>query len=245
METLEAAIKIIKGLSATISWPITFLVCLIVFRAPVTNLINRITKAQHGGTSIEAPIIQEQMTSGAPKVVDELGKISEQITKDKTKEAELEKSNSQEENGATAYLQSFDNPLLKEVEGRITADLQSRKIVNPSDKEAVLTRALASTQLILLAERIYAGIWGSQVAVLRFLNGQTTGADVSTLRPFYEAARNSYPDWYREQTFDKWLGYLIMFHLVKVDGTHAVVTSAGRQFLRYMADTGKPERLYG
>ena len=245
METIETVVKILKELSGAVPWPIAFLVCTFIFRSPITNLINRITKAQHGSSIIEAPIVQAQITSGAATGADELGKLSEHVAEAKKGNKALEKIHPLEKSGAAAYLQSFDNPLIKEVEEKITADLQSRNIVDPQDKEKVLTRALASTQLILLAERIYAGIWGSQVGSLRFLNGCAAGTDISTLHPFYDVAKRNYPDWYKGQTFEKWLGYLTMFNLIKVIGSHAEITVAGRQFLKYMADAGKPERVNG
>lgn len=243
MDIVETVIKDIKELSGVISWPIAFLVCTLVFRLPITNLINRITKAQHGGTSIEAPIAQAQIITVSTAVT-ELGKIADPITEIKANCTALE-APAQEKNGTELYLQSFDNPLIKEVEDRIIADLQSRNIVAATDKERVLTRALASTQLVLLAEQIYAGIWGSQVAALRFLNGCASVTEVSTLHLFYNNAKNNYPDWYRVQDFDKWLHYLAMFNLIKVEGSQVVITVAGRQFLKYMADAGKPERVYG
>jgi len=245
VETAEAIVKIFKELSEVISWPIVLLVCAIVFRSPITSLINRITKAQHGASIIEAPIVQSQVTSGTTKGVDELGKIPVQLVEIETDGQTLEKIHSKEKSGAEDYLQSFNNPLIKEVEDRIITDIKSRNIIDSTDKEKVLIRALASTQLILQAERIYAGIWGSQVSVLRFLNGRTNGADISALRPFYDSAKDRYPDWYKAQTFEKWLSYLTTFNIIKVDGSHAVITTAGRQFLRYMADAGKPERVYG
>ncbi|MGD0885231.1 MAG: hypothetical protein ABSA46_10255 [Thermodesulfovibrionales bacterium] len=235
METVEAIIKNLKELSAVFSWPIMLLIVAYVFRSPLTNLINRITKAQHGSISIDAPLPQAQITSEASKDAHGLGKIAE------TKESGA----ASEKTGAAAFLASFDNPLIKEVEENIIADLQARKIVDALDKEKVLIRALAATQLMRLAEHIYASIWGSQVNALRFLNGCPAGAEDSVLRSFYDAAKTNYPDWYKEQTFEKWMGFLTMFKLIIVEGPHVTITVRGRQFLRYLADAGKPERVHG
>lgn len=246
METVLETIKALKGLSEVISWPVAVLIIFFVFRSPISSYINRITLACHGKTTVHSPLDKQQQPSAdVTTSIGELGKIPERpidVTANKSDEKEI---NAQEESGADAYLKSFDNPLLKEVEARINGDLDVRKIVDPSEKTEVLIRALASTQLVLLAERIYTSIWGSQVRALRFLNAQTDGVDVSSLRVFYEMAKESYPDWYETQSFEKWLGFLTAFNLITVDGVNYVITNAGRQFLRYMADAGKPERLYG
>ncbi|HBM90308.1 MAG TPA: hypothetical protein DD400_00275 [Rhodospirillaceae bacterium] len=245
MEAIVEIIKTLKGLSEAFSWPIVVLISFLVFRAPIKAYINRITFAYHGKTAVHSPLDKQQVPTDMTASINKLGKMPERPVEVETNTNELEKVEVQKESGADAYLKSFDNPLLKDVEDRISEDLSARNIVDPSDKTEVLVRALASTQLALLTERIYTSIWGSQVRVLRFLNGQENGVDISALRPFYEVAKSDYPDWYKEQSFERWLGFLTSYNLITVEKTRYVITVAGRQFLRYIAEAGKPERLYG
>lgn len=241
MEFVENILKVAKEFSEIITWEIVLLIVVWVFYRPLTNLINRITKIGKGDGFVETPLPSVQTTKEATQDINELGKIPEKHLRE---ENELVKV-SAPGNGADEYMQSFDNPLLKEVEERIAVDLESRNISNQSDKERVLTRALASTQLVLLFERIYAGIWASQLYVLRYLNGAVAGVNISFIRHYYDEASRKYPEWYKEQTFEKWLNYLTVFNLIKLDDSQATITPTGRQFLRYMADAGKPERIYG
>jgi len=57
-----------------------------------------------------------------------------------------------------------------ELEHSIRADLDQRGVVSAADKERVLIRYLAATQMALSFQQIYMDIFGSQITLLRNLN---------------------------------------------------------------------------
>lgn len=243
MDTAKEIISLIKEASGCFSWPIVFLFCSLLFRSPVTSLINRITKAQHGNSVIEAPILQSP--DGNRANIEGLGSLPVKTTEETASPNITCSSDVSTKSGADVFLESFDNPLIKESEARIVSDLKIRNIITPEDKEKVLVRALAATQLVLLAERIYAGIWGSQVAALRYLRGCYDGADISSLQSFYDLAKSNFPDWYKEQTFEKWIGFLTSFSLICVNDSLVKISVVGLEFLKYLDNARKPERTSG
>ena len=65
-------------------------------------------------------------------------------------------------------LKSFDNQLLVEQEHLITVFLDEKSIQNPTERERVLTRYLASSYIVNRFEGIYSSIFGSQLRACQF-----------------------------------------------------------------------------
>lgn len=143
------------------------------------------------------------------------------------------------------FLRTFDNPLLVEAEALILKDLKDRKLEAPADRERALVRSLASTNILAHFERVYGLIWASQLASLRYLNPRDSGAEISDLTILYESAKADYPLWYDSYSFERWLGFLKAVNLVTEQNTRVFITVAGREFLKYLIATGKPNPPHG
>lgn len=150
-----------------------------------------------------------------------------------------------EKKSADEFFRSFENPLLLEAEGLILKDLNDRRIEAPQEREKTLIRALASSNLVLHFERLHGTIWLSQLATLRYLNQRDTGAERAELYHFYETAKASYASWYENYSFDQWLGFLQSFNLICSNDSRLFITVAGREFLKYLAASGKSDPYYG
>ena len=151
----------------------------------------------------------------------------------------------EEKKSVDEFFRSFDNPLLLEAEDLILKDLKERKIENPQDREKTLVRALASTNLVLHFEKIHGSIWLSQVTALRYLNPRDAGSESKDLYPFYDAAKAIYPNWFENYPFEQWLTFLQSLNLVGSKDSRIFITVAGREFLKYLAATGKSDPYYG
>lgn len=236
--------KLIPQIVQSMNYPFVILIISIVaifaFRKPICGLIDRIIKGNIGPSSFDAPHPQAQTDGRGVRGMPELGKVSEPLNTENQHE-----STSANNDGARAFLQSFDNPLLKEVEDNIRADLIRRNINSAPDKEKVLIRALASAQVIMELEKIYASIWKSQIDALRYLNGQNDGALSTDLSLFYNYAKSSFPEWYEKQPYEAWLSYMTAFNLIQRKNENVHITVLGRQFLRYIVDAGKLEKISG
>ena len=241
METFSTIIESITP----IAWPIVLLCLglffLLIYKAPITGFLNRSDKAKIGNFAADAPINQTQTASNN---INNLGKL-EQLTKSEPGYQNIEKDDNTEKDGVVAYLASFDNPLIKETEKIISENLKSRNITDAAGRERFLIRELASTQMIVFMERVYAEIWASQVAALRSLNSCHGGVDVSILKNFYDTAKANYPDLYKDMKLESWQHYLTLFNLIQLDGSKVVITMAGQQFLKYLIEARKQERVFG
>ncbi len=133
----------------------------------------------------------------------------------------------------------FDNALLIKQETAVRTELEKHNVSPGADRERILTRYYASVSLALAFERIYAGIWGSQVSVLQFLNPSPAGLNVEQLRPWYKQAATQNPAAYENYTFDQWLGFLLHYSLITHDNQRVTITLEGKEFLKYLIDQGK------
>jgi hypothetical protein len=151
----------------------------------------------------------------------------------------------EEKRGVDEFFRTYDSPILIEAEERIQVDLKNRNIVAPADREKMLVRALASAQIIQHFEIIHDNIWLSQVACLRFLNPRNDGASIPEIKPFYNAAVATFPNFYTDYSFDQWLAFLVQTNLVVKKAAKVHITVAGREFLRYLIAAGKSDPRHG
>jgi len=147
--------------------------------------------------------------------------------------------------GVDEFFRSFDSPLLIEAEQLLLKDIEGRKIERGADREKALVRALASTNIVLHFERVYSLLWASQLACLRYLNPRDQGTEVAEIVPFYNLAKADYPTWYENYSFDQWIGFLQAVNLVVERDSRVFITVAGREFLKYLVESGKPGPYYG
>jgi len=143
------------------------------------------------------------------------------------------------------FMSSYDNPVLLEQEAAIRTDLTNRNLIGSPENEKVLVRALAATQIVLHFERAYQSIWASQIMILIYLNSQSEGANNNEVKKYYDGARERFPDMYKTYTFENYMAFLESFLLVTRTGDKWNITKGGREFLKFMIDTGKSGPIYG
>ena len=140
---------------------------------------------------------------------------------------------------ADELLQSFDNQLLVEQESLIRDYLEEHKIDTAAEKERVLTRYLAASYIVLRFESIYQLIWGSQLRALELLNESAPqGVLLAALEPWYELGKAVDPAWYQNYAFQQWYGFLENPPLVVNKAGTIHITLLGREFLKYLVQSG-------
>ena len=127
----------------------------------------------------------------------------------------------------------------------VRTNLNALNIGVAEDRETALVRALASVNILVAFERTNGTIWGSQVAMLRYLNGLAQGCGVSDVRPFYDAAKAEYPAWYENYSFEQWLEFLCGSILIVRDHDHIQISVRGREYLKYLITLGRQAPFYG
>jgi hypothetical protein len=140
---------------------------------------------------------------------------------------------------AEELLRSFDNQLLVEQEVLITAFLNEKGIVDPHERDRVLTRYLASSNILRRFDAIYSGIFGSQLQALHMLNQRAPeGVPTSDLEGWYQVGVATSPHMYGASgenfSFAQWLSFLYRNTLIAVVGTDSHLTLFGQEFLKYL-----------
>ena len=110
--------------------------------------------------------------------------------------------------------------------------------LNPSaeEREELLFRLVAQSQIAATFEQTYMVIFGSQIGALQYLNGMMgVPSKYTVLSSFYENAKEKYPEFYKNYTFESWLGFLTTSILVRIDNENIGITVRGQAFLNYVA----------
>jgi hypothetical protein len=153
--------------------------------------------------------------------------------------------NPDQRQAAEDFFRAFDNPLVREQEDIIRADLNARRLEAPNDRERALIKSLATWQILFAFEQIHGTLWASQYAALRFINQRPAGTATNEVTAFYEAAKAQYPLIYEHYDFEAWLRYLVSNALIVQQEGNILISIRGRAYLQYLVETGKSEPNFG
>jgi hypothetical protein len=92
-------------------------------------------------------------------------------------------------------------------------------------------------------ERAYRAISGSQIEALKALNSAPQ-ADAG-LRHIYAAAADKHPEFYAGFSFEDWLAFLRGRDFIEERQATYFLSDAGKNFLRYLVNSGYPENKFG
>jgi hypothetical protein len=131
------------------------------------------------------------------------------------------------------------SPVVLEQEDIIRKDINALKIPQPELPD-ILIRHLAVTQLALRAEMIYRMIFGSQIELLRAVNefGPRTKDEA---KAFYDAATTQYPG-LAPYRFEDYMNFLVTHGLLVQQDDKFAITTAGKEFLKYLVDVRASSR---
>jgi len=213
--------KLIVDLLVGIAWPVALVICLIIFKSPINELISR-RPFKIGKEGVEFGAIDAQTSqSRTPQAPDNLVKPAE-----------------------------HPNPLIKtyleQMESIVKERLDEASSANSNiDREAFLIRITADTACARYLEQAYRAIFGSQIAALEALQVCGGVGNIHLLQEQYDNAVLANPDFYQSFSFQQWVAYLTAWGLVEVSGTEVRLTPAGRAFIPHIASLGYPLRLAG
>lgn len=188
------------------------LVFIVVFRAPLSRLIERITKINRDGVIAEpTPETQREQSTG----IEAVQKLLDIV-------------------GAS--------PVINEQEENIRKDLTSKGLSVEGDTVRVLVKHLAGTQLLLAFERIHSSIFGSQIVLLKSLNevaGQ--GRPLRELSHYFEQIRNNHEDALGRWNLEQYLSFLFSYSLIVRNDNQFHITNLGVEYLTWMVRNGRRE----
>jgi hypothetical protein len=209
-------------------WPIAFVVAALaislVFRKSLAEVIRR------GGLTInkDGLSIDQAAAAAAASVQSEAMPIDTTLKLDPETERQV-----------CELKQAVVPAVIREQQTRIRTDLGKLNLLNNQDDVVdILIQHLAIYQLLYATERIYRIIFGSQIAILKYLNFQGE-TDIYKVRTFYEEAKAKFPLLYEKYRFATYLHFLTSSNLVAtIDNITYVITPLGKEFLQWMIAQG-------
>jgi 1,2-phenylacetyl-CoA epoxidase catalytic subunit len=106
----------------------------------------------------------------------------------------------------------------------------------PKEREDLLVRLLARAMLTLQFEQAESAIWASQLAMLGFLNTNRAGAARSYLHDtYYAPAAKAYSDWFKNHSFDHYMGFVVRNALVENTDQQFQITQQDIEYLAWRA----------
>ena len=199
----------------------------------VDSLLSRSFKVDLNkqGLKLEAGVASAVTTQEAPP-------------SDVTKGLPENKTNALKPSATPERVQAVKNidvsPIVVEQQNLIRADLIALGM-SENEQIDILIKHLAVTQLCLRAEIVYREIFGSQIALMKFLNRTSVGTRAQLLL-FYEEAKSQFPNIYESYSFDQYLTYLLSRGLVLTERNEEYsLTIAGKEFLKWLTETNLGE----
>jgi hypothetical protein len=219
-------------LIGVIVWPTLIGLVLCGFRVPIwsilTSVANRSVKVGAQGLELSAPPQQTPVDASAASPQG-LPPAASVVSTTKTGSGPIPIAKR-----FAVPLHDFVSEVEKIVDELIPHLMQQFNIA----KEDALKYAVVDNLSALRLERASRNIFGSQIDAINVLNGRGGRLPIDALRSIYTNATVAFPQIYTNYTFDQWLAYLTGADLIRIDGSDAVVTPAGKVIISYMQGWG-------
>ncbi|MGT2453789.1 hypothetical protein ACU4GI_11010 [Cupriavidus basilensis] len=212
-ETVNTALKYGIPVAALFVLAVIFLV---LFRRQIAGKIEGITDASKSGIKFGPSLNQDQPAEP------------------------IEQKTPSSVQDVTEFMAKTHTPTILLHEEAVKKDLEKWALGSAAEREKILTRALASTQVTSSFDRTLSVMWRSQFQVLQLLNGHHDGVQVDNVRTYYDAAKEAFPRHYENYDFESWAKFLVNNELAEGKADKAFITPRGRDFLLFVTATGRP-----
>ena len=135
-----------------------------------------------------------------------------------------------------------DSIVLRDIEGRIKADIEGRGLETGGDTIKVLIKHLGATKILLEFEQIHNLIFGSQIFLLKKLNevaGQ--GKPKEFVVEYFKNVKSLFPEQLGNWSLEQYLAFLIARLLITIKGDIFHITNLGVEYLTWMIRNGRRE----
>jgi hypothetical protein len=213
------------NLIGNIAWPLVLLAFFVVFHNPISSLLQKLIRvgSKNGFFGLEFDPQSKQETS-------EVGSETRILKNASESKQELER-----------HYQQSGTELIIAREGEITTLMQGLDL-NEAEKIRFLLRDYVFFEFCTFFERTIKAIWGSQYALLKFLNGRTPCPREYIEINFYVPAKAKYPGFFEHYTFEQYLEFLYSSNLIiKINPNNVGITKLGVEFLIYVVKSGQDQ----
>lgn len=199
----------------TIKWPILIIIGLLIFRKPIIDLINRITKVGYGSKSIEA----KQQITASEKKSEEISHIDRVVG-------------------------LFRPETIETFREEVSKETEVSKLKTDEEKIERLTNYGSLLYIMRHFDILYNNIFGSQIRILEYVNSHSQITHES-IKFIYENAKKNHPKFYDDYSYDEYLNFLFAYTLIREDDGILNITILGIDFLKYLTESNKDvNKLY-
>jgi hypothetical protein len=208
--------ELILDFLSSLAWPIITLTILLILKEPLKKLIGNIKKIGYGGAGIETNYAKNQ--ENETTLLERLG--------DGNDESYLDNA-----------LAKFSEYTLNRADEIIEQETQISSVEGLQNQYDRIYKYSKLLVLIKNFEKMYDSMYGSQIRFLQRLNHTTTESK-EDLKLYYNNAKESYPNIYRDYSYDAYLNFLYANGLIiKEEGTENISISViGKDYLRYLLE---------
>lgn len=139
---------------------------------------------------------------------------------------------------AMKFIAPAYQPVMEELAPQVRQVIDKELENDGPDARERLSVYTADLLVALLLERVYASIFGSQLAAIEHVVNLGGRVPVSDINVFYDRAARDYGELYSNYSFEQWLGFMRDSGLIEKVGETVVIKPLGRALLPYIFGRG-------
>jgi hypothetical protein len=144
---------------------------------------------------------------------------------------------------AHELVEALTSPVIREGEEAIRKELKDKGLEDNSETVKVLTRYLATTQLIVTFEELYRVIFGSQIFLLKAANeNRAAGLHEQFVKDHFSHVQTLFAPAFDQWTAEAYVHFLLTSGLLLKESDVFRITDLGVDFLEWMIKIGAPEK---
>jgi hypothetical protein len=136
-------------------------------------------------------------------------------------------------------------PVIRDQENLLKNYLANIQFNSADEREALLLRALARSQVNAQFDRTSMLIYGSQLELLVEASSRPAGISEEEVRMKFEHVKAADPVFHEQTTLDPYRGFLLNSGVLSVEGDRLKITPFGKDFLKFLVDNGLTHRRRG
>ena len=137
------------------------------------------------------------------------------------------------------------NEVIKDHERMIQEAIAKIRFSTPEEREALLLRALARSQVYAQFHRISMLMFGSQLGIVVQASSQPAGISEDLVKKTYEDAKKGDSLFHESTSYESYKGFLLNTKLLCWEGDRLKITIFGKEFLKFLVDNALTHQRRG
>jgi len=129
-------------------------------------------------------------------------------------------------------------PVIRDQENLLRNYLANIQFDTADEREALLLRALARSQVNAQFDRTNMLVYGSQLELLVDASSRPAGISEQELRAKFDQVKATDPVFHEQTTLDSYRGFLLNSGVFLLEGDRLKITPFGKEFLKFLVDNG-------